>query len=218
MSRADSPTVVDREWRFKPERTYRIPATWADNGRREVPNDGEERYYAVQIKLGVSLHYGVDAAGEIVDGPHRDKPTVRACYVARDGYRAYVRDWDTVLTEDGRVTPERDFASVLAVDLDDADPVEDADNRVWYREVLRERYDVTPIVADGGQSTGRIGQNSQDSTIITNKQKHSAPIVEAAVSQGGLDVTSFLEGESGQTLQKRRRSIDTGADQGGDSV
>jgi|GEM_PF-6029069 len=150
MSRADSPTAVDRDWRFKPERTYRIPSTWAENGRHEDPTDGEERYYAVQIKLGVSLRYGVDAAGEIVDGPHRDKPTVRVCYVSLDGCSAYVRDWDAVFDENG-ATPESDFASVLAADPSDTDPVDDEDNRAWYREVLAERYDLTPVVADGGQ-------------------------------------------------------------------
>jgi len=154
MSRADSPTAVDREWRFKPERTHRIPSTWADNARHEVPDDGQERYYAVQIKLGVSLQWGVDDTGSIVDGPHRDKPTVRACYVDRDGCRAYVRDWDAVLDGDGKATPERDFASVLTIDPDDADPVDDHSDRVFYRAVLQDRYDVTPVVADGGQSTG----------------------------------------------------------------
>jgi len=153
MTATDAPTATDREWRFQPELTYQIPPTWADNGRHEVSDDDEERHYAVQIKLGISLHYGVNAAGEIVDGPHRDKPTVRVCYVSRDGRSAIVRDWDAVI-KDGRAIPESEFASILAVDPADSDPVEDDENRSWYREVLNERYDVRPIIADGGQSTG----------------------------------------------------------------
>lgn len=152
MSRAGSPTVTDREWRFREERTYSIPESWADNGRHEVADDDQERYYAVQVKLGVSLQWGVDDTGSIVDGPHRDKPTVRVCYVARDSCSAYVRDWDAVI-DDGRATPERDFASILAIEPADANPVEEESNREWFREILSDHYDVTPVVADGGQST-----------------------------------------------------------------
>ena len=149
---ATSSSGSDREWRFKPERAYQIPASWADNGRHEIADDGEEQFYAVQIKLGVELQWTVDGTGDPVDGPHRDRPVVRACYVSRDGSDAYVRDWDAVI-EDSRATPERDFASVVAVDPADADPVESESNRECYRDVLQERYDVEPIVADGGTQT-----------------------------------------------------------------
>jgi hypothetical protein len=186
MSRADAPAAVDRDWRFREERTYQIPESWADNGRHEVPEDVDERYYAVQVKLGVSLQWGVDDTGAIVDGPHRDKPTVRVCYVARDGCSAYVRDWDAVL-DDGQATPERNFASVLAVDPDDADPVDDVDNQVWYRDVLQQRYDVTPIVADGGTSTSDTEQSrsfrlDQPSSFMTVAEDMSY-LLDLAVSE-----------------------------------
>ncbi|WP_155119465.1 hypothetical protein [Halomicrobium katesii] len=181
---ATSSSGSDREWRFQEERRYQIPESWADNGRHEVADEGEEQFYAVQVKLGVELQWTVDGAGEPVDGPHRDRPVVQACYVSRDGSAAFVRDWDAVL-DDGRATPERDFASVVAVDPADADPVEDDDNRQRYRDILQDRYDADPIVADGGQSSGET-----ESLTLDNVDESTALRIYDGQFEGCIDVNA----------------------------
>ncbi|WP_434530204.1 hypothetical protein ACODNH_01585 (plasmid) [Haloarcula sp. NS06] len=130
------------EWRWKDETENRaLPESWATKGQEEPIGDDEQPLYAIQCRGGLLLEWTVSRQTNApVAGPNRERPALRVLYVTRDGQQAAVREWEAIRQAEGW-TPDSEFASVIAKSTDACDDV-DADDYVYYRSLVEERYDI----------------------------------------------------------------------------
>ncbi|WP_135302626.1 hypothetical protein [Haloarcula amylovorans] len=127
---------TERKWRWtdQSEQSSIIPESWAAKGDRE---DGEELYYAVEVRTGLLLEYDVDHTGSNVAGPHRERPGIQTLYVTADGGRAIVLETEGI--KDDGIKPTDNYASVVARPAGHGDEVE-PERRDAYRSLIRDLY------------------------------------------------------------------------------
>jgi hypothetical protein len=144
MSTSDSSrsklSATDRAYRWtdQSDEPRLIPDSWAANGARMPVDDGEEQYFAVEVRTGVILEYSTDDHGEPTGLPNRERPGIRVLYVTADGGRAIVIESEGTGSP-GTVSPRSDWAAVVARAPEQGDVVAAAD-RDAYRSLIRELY------------------------------------------------------------------------------
>jgi hypothetical protein len=129
------------KWRWKDETENRsLPQSWADNGRTESPEEDEVQLYAIECRAGLLLEWLVNTrTGKLLRGPLSEKPGIRVLYVTADGEHALVKESEA-REIDGSWKPPKQFTSVIAKDIEEADPVPDS-SQDYYRRSVEELYD-----------------------------------------------------------------------------
>jgi len=130
------------KWRWKDETDNRpLPQSWADNGRTESPEEDEVQLYAIQCRAGLLLEWLVNTrTGKLIRGPLSEKPGIRVLYVTADGEHTIIKESEA-REVDGSWKPPKQFASIIAKDPEEADPVPDS-SQDHYRRSVRDLYDV----------------------------------------------------------------------------
>lgn len=131
---------TDREYKFRDQHDEPaiIPDTWAQEATHES-GDGE-RFFAVEVRVGLRLEFTVDHTGQPIEGPHHDEPGIQVLYVSEDGGRAVVIESTAVRSDSDSVVPRDDWASVLVKPAAEVGTV-DAERRDAYRALIRELYE-----------------------------------------------------------------------------
>ncbi|GGM49372.1 hypothetical protein [Haloarcula argentinensis] len=129
------------KWRWKDETDNRsLPQSWADKGRTESPEEDEVQLYAIQCRAGLLLEWLVNTrTGKLLRGPLSEKPGIRVLYVTADGEYALVKESEAREIDDSWKPPKR-FASIIAKDPEEADPVPDS-SQDYYRRSVEDLYD-----------------------------------------------------------------------------
>ncbi|MDS0284699.1 hypothetical protein [Haloarcula onubensis] len=132
---------TNREFQFRDQHDEPaiIPDTWAQQAVHES-GDGE-RFYAVEVRVGLRLEFTVDHTGQPIEGPHTDEPGIQTLYVSADGGRAVVIESTAVRSDADGVVPREDWASVLVEPAAEVGTVK-AERRDAYRALVRELYEV----------------------------------------------------------------------------
>jgi hypothetical protein len=135
-------SVTDREYKFRDQHDEPaiIPDTWAQEAVHET-GDGE-RFFAVEVRVGLRLEFTVDHTGQPIEGPHTDEPGIQTLYVSSDGGRAVVIESTAVQSGSDSVVPRDDWASVL-VDPNAEVGTVDAERRDAYRALIGDLYEVS---------------------------------------------------------------------------
>lgn len=130
-----------RKWHWKDETDNRsLPQSWADNGRTESPEENEVQLYAIECRVGLLLEWLVNTrTGKLLRGPLSEKPGVRVLYVTADGESALVKESEAREIDDSW-KPPKEFASIIAKDIEEADPVPDS-SQDYYRRSVEDLYD-----------------------------------------------------------------------------
>ncbi|GGM51964.1 hypothetical protein [Haloarcula argentinensis] len=130
------------KWRWKDESDNRsLPQSWADKGRTEPPEEDEVQLYAIQCRAGLRLEWLVNTrTGKLLRGPLSEKPGLRVLYVTADGEHALMRELDARETDDSWKPPKQ-FASVIAKDREEVDPVPHS-SQDCYRRLAQDLYDL----------------------------------------------------------------------------
>ena len=130
------------KWRWKDETDNRsLPQSWADKGRIESPEEDEVQLYAIQCRAGLLLEWLVNTrTGKLLRGPLSEKPGLRVLYVTADGEHALMKELDARETDDSWKPPKQ-FASVIAKDREEVDPVPDS-SQDCYRRLAEDLYGV----------------------------------------------------------------------------
>ena len=133
-------SATDRAYRWtdQSDEPRVIPESWAANGARVPVADGEERYYAVEVRTGVILEYNTDDHGEPTGLPNRERPGVRVLYVTADGGRAIVIESEGTGST-GTVSPRSGWPAVISRAPEQGDVIAAAD-RDAYRSLIQELY------------------------------------------------------------------------------
>jgi hypothetical protein len=131
------------KWRWKDETDNRsLPQSWADKGRTESPEEDEVQLYAIQCRAGLLLEWLVNArTGKLLRGPLSEKPGLRVLYVTADGEHALMKELDARETDDSWKPPKQ-FASVIAKDREEVDPVP-ASSQDCYRRLAENLHDLS---------------------------------------------------------------------------
>ncbi|EMA25209.1 hypothetical protein C443_03399 [Haloarcula argentinensis DSM 12282] len=96
--------------------------------------------YAIQCRAGLLLEWLVNTrTGKLLRGPLSEKPGLRVLYVTADGEHALMRELDARETDDSWKPPKQ-FASVIAKGIEEADPVPDS-SQGYYRRSVEDLYD-----------------------------------------------------------------------------
>ncbi|WP_049944630.1 hypothetical protein [Haloarcula marismortui] len=129
------------KWRWKDETDNRsLPQSWADNGRTESPAEDEVQLYAIQCRAGLLLEWLVNTrTGKLLRGPLSEKPGIRVLYVTADGEYAVLKESEAREIDDSWKPPKQ-FTSVIAKDIEEADPVPDS-SQDYYRRSVEDLYD-----------------------------------------------------------------------------
>ena len=129
------------KWRWKDETENRsLPQSWADNGRTESSEEDEVQLYAIECRAGLLLEWLVNTrTGKLLRGPLSEKPGIRVLYVTADGEHALVKESEA-REIGGSWKPPKQFTSVIAKDIEEADPVPDS-SQDHYRRSVEELYD-----------------------------------------------------------------------------
>lgn len=132
---------TDREFKFKDQHDEPaiIPDTWAEQGVHES-GDGE-RFYAVEVRVGLRLEFTVDHSGQPIKGPHTDEPGIQTLYVTADGGRAVVLESRAEQLGDG-LEPHDQWRSVLADPTAEVSTVT-PERRDAYRSLIQDLYEVS---------------------------------------------------------------------------
>lgn len=82
-----------------------VSEQWLAAGAVEDVTEGCTRTYPVLVRAGVELAGKRTSGGDLVDGPHRERPALRVLYVTSDGALAHERSIEA--NRDGeRFTPK----------------------------------------------------------------------------------------------------------------
>ncbi|WP_236035767.1 hypothetical protein [Haloarcula rubra] len=117
-----------------------IPDSWAQAGGYETADNGEEQFFAVEVRFGILLEYDTNSAGEAAGVANRERPGIRTLYVSEDGGRAIVVE-SQAERSGSSITPREDWASIITRPAGAGDEV-DAERRDAYRSLIRDLYEV----------------------------------------------------------------------------
>ena len=115
------------EWKWFEEAASEpavVPQRWAQNGDRETPSEGEEQFYAIEVKTGLVLQYLIDQNGKSLQGPLREKDAIRVLYVTSDGTRATVREIIASHEHYSRLETPEGFRSIVTKERSAGEPFE----------------------------------------------------------------------------------------------